>query len=246
MKVCIVAEGCYPYVVGGVSGWINSLIKSFPNVEFILLAIVANRSFRGKFVYELPENLTQVYEVYLEDSEWEGGDRKRKRRKKVHISRKEYDELLNMVLNRKTDWGVIFDLFHKKRLSVDDLLMGEDFFLIARECYNRNYSNINFSDFLWTLRSIYLPMFWTLKMDVPKADLYHCVATGYSGILGSMAKHFHGSRLPGSGAYIKISGSSSLRRCLFWPMRKRTLSPVCMIMQGSFRSSLAARKKKSK
>ena len=110
MKVCIVAEGCYPYVVGGVSGWINSLIKSFPNVEFILLAIVANRSFRGKFVYELPENLTQVYEVYLEDSEWEGGDRKRKRRKKVHISRKEYDELLNMVLNRKTDWGVIFDL----------------------------------------------------------------------------------------------------------------------------------------
>lgn len=61
MKVCIVAEGCYPYVVGGVSGWINSLIRSFPNVEFILLAIVANRSFRGKFVYELPENLTQVY-----------------------------------------------------------------------------------------------------------------------------------------------------------------------------------------
>ena len=56
------------------------------------------------------------------------GDRKRKRRKKVHISRKEYDELLNMVLNRKTDWGVIFDLFHKKRLSVDDLLMGVGLF----------------------------------------------------------------------------------------------------------------------
>ena len=29
MKVCIVAEGCYPYVVGGVSSWINSMIKSF-------------------------------------------------------------------------------------------------------------------------------------------------------------------------------------------------------------------------
>ena len=40
MKICIVAEGCYPYVVGGVSGWINSMIKSFPDVEFILLAIV--------------------------------------------------------------------------------------------------------------------------------------------------------------------------------------------------------------
>ena len=74
MKVCIVAEGCYPYVVGGVSGWINSMIKSFPNIEFILRTIVANRSVRGKFVYELPENLTQVYELYLEDwdpeAEW--------------------------------------------------------------------------------------------------------------------------------------------------------------------------------
>ena len=195
MKVCIVAEGCYPYVVGGVSGWINSLIRSFPNVEFILLAIVANRSFRGKFVYELPENLTQVYEVYLDDCEWESGNRKRKSLRQVHLSHKEYDEMLNMVLNRRTDWGVIFDLFHRKHLSVDAFLMGEDFFRIARECYDRNYSNINFSDFLWTLRSIYLPMFWALRMDVPKADLYHCVATGYSGILGSMAKHFHGSSL---------------------------------------------------
>ena len=195
MKVCLVAEGCYPYVVGGVSGWINSMIKSFPNVEFILLAIVANRSFRGKFVYELPENLTQVYEVYLDDCEWDSGSRKRKSRKKVRLSHEEYEELLNMVLNRKADWVVIFDLFHKKHISVDDLLMGQDFFEIARECYNRNYSNINFSDFLWTLRSIYLPMFWTLRMDVPKADLYHCVATGYSGILGSMAKYFHGSSL---------------------------------------------------
>ena len=133
MKVCIVAEGCYPYVVGGVSGWINSMIKSFPNVEFILLAIVANRSLRGKFVYELPENLTQVYEVYLDDCEWEGGGKKSG--KKVHLSHKERDELLNMVLNRETDWGVIFDLFHKKNLSVDKLLMGPDFFEIAREFF---------------------------------------------------------------------------------------------------------------
>lgn len=96
---------------GGVSGWINSLIKSFPNIEFILLAIVANRSQRGKFVYELPENLTQVYELYLDDCEWDEGRKTRKSRRKARLSRKEYEEVLNMVLNRKTDWGVVFDLF---------------------------------------------------------------------------------------------------------------------------------------
>ena len=195
MKVCIVAEGCYPYVVGGVSGWINSMIKSFPNIEFIQLTIVANRSVRGKFVYELPENLTQVYELYLEDCEWEEGERERKVRKRFHLSKKERTELTNLVMNRKIEWGVIFDLFQRKGVSVDDLLMGPDFFQIVRECYKRQYANIVFSDFLWTMRSIYLPLFWTLKMKVPQADLYHCVATGYAGVLGSMAKYFHNSSL---------------------------------------------------
>ena len=192
MKVCIVAEGCYPYVVGGVSGWINSMIQSFPNIEFIVLAIVANRSMRGKFVYQLPENVTQVYELYLDDCDW---DEQKKTKHKIKLDKKEYEEMLKMVLNQKADWDVIFDLFHNKKFSLNDFLMGADFFRIAQECYKRKYPNIVFSDFLWTLRSIYLPLFWTLKMDIPKADLYHCVATGYAGVLGSMAKHFYGSGL---------------------------------------------------
>ena len=93
MRVCIVAEGCYPYVVGGVSGWINSMIRSFPNIEFIVLAIVANRSLRGQFQYELPENLTEIYEVYLEDQDWI--DKKRKSR--YHLSKEEYNEMRNLV-----------------------------------------------------------------------------------------------------------------------------------------------------
>ena len=70
MRICIVAEGCYPYVVGGVSGWIHSLIKSFPNREFVILSIVSNRSMRGKFAYELADNVTEVHELYLEDYDW--------------------------------------------------------------------------------------------------------------------------------------------------------------------------------
>lgn len=192
MKICIVAEGCYPYVVGGVSGWINSMIKSFPNIEFILLAIVANRSQRAKFAYDLPENLTQVYEVYLDDYDWGKG---KKERHSERLGKKEYQAMRNVVLNRRTDWNILFDLFRKKRFSIDDLLMGPDFLHIAQECYKLQYPHIVFSDFLWTLRSIYLPLFFVLKMEVPKADLYHCVATGYAGVLGCMAKHFHGSRL---------------------------------------------------
>lgn len=192
MKICIVAEGCYPYVVGGVSGWIHSLIQSFPNLEFIILAIVANRSVSGKFVYELPKNVTEVHELYLDDKDW--GDHGHKGRR-IKLKKKEYRALRSLVLNQDVDWETLFSLFQERDFSLDDLLMGEDFFHAASECYRLQYPQIVFSDFLWTLRSIYLPMFLTLKMKVPKADLYHCVATGYAGILGSMAKTLHGCRL---------------------------------------------------
>lgn len=192
MKICIVAEGCYPYVVGGVSGWINSLIKSFPKVEFVVLAIISNRTQSGKFVYDLPDNVSAVYEAYLDDFDW---GHKPKHGKRTKLNKKEYLALRSIVMNEDVDWSIVFEMFQKKSFSIDDLLMGADFLNIVKECYQARYPYIVFSDFLWTMRSIYLPLFLILKTELPTADIYHCVATGYAGVLGSMAKHFHRSGL---------------------------------------------------
>lgn len=186
------AEGCYPYVVGGVSSWIHNLINLFPNVEFVVLAILANRDISGKFVYELPKNVTELHELYLDDCEWQ---KRSKKVRKSSLNHDDYNALRGLVLNQKVQWDKLFDLFRDSKLSIEDILMGEDFYNIVLDCYNLKYPQIVFSDFLWTMRSIYLPLFFTLKMEIPRADLYHCIVTGYAGILGAMAKHFFGSRL---------------------------------------------------
>ena len=157
MKVCIVAEGCYPYVVGGVSSWVHSLIQQFPNIEFTLAAIVADRTVSGKFAYKLPDNLTEVREIYLNDSQWLTGGKKH-RMAKVTLNEKEYQAVRGLVLGEHVDWSVVFRMFQEKDMSIDQLLMGKDFLNIAREIYELRYNNIVFSDFLWTLRSIYLPL----------------------------------------------------------------------------------------
>ena len=87
MRVCIVAEGCYPFVVGGVSSWVHSLIQLFPETEFVILAIAANRSQRGKYAYELPKNVSAVYELYLDDVDWSGSKKLHRKRLKKSISR---------------------------------------------------------------------------------------------------------------------------------------------------------------
>lgn len=190
MRVCIVAEGCYPFVVGGVSSWIHSMIRLFPKTEFVILAIAANRSLRGKYAYELPENVSEVYELYLQDVDWS-----KKHRRRHRLNKEQYRALRSLILDQDVQWNILFDFFQKNDISLNDLLMGEDFLLAVTDCYNLKYSQLVFSDFLWTMRSIYLPLFITLQMELPKADLYHCVATGYAGVLGSMAKHIYGSRL---------------------------------------------------
>lgn len=191
MRICFVAEGCYPYAVGGVSSWVDSMIRTFPNIEFVLMTVVADRSVRGEFAYTLPDNVTEVYEVYLSDVDWSHSSQGSRRM----LSAAEYANLRGLILNRQCDWDGIFDLFRREKLSVDALLMGEDFLRIVEELYNKRFPEIVFSDFLWTMRSIYLPLFLILKAEMPQADIYHCVATGYAGVLGSMAKHLYGCGL---------------------------------------------------
>lgn len=191
MRICFIAEGCYPYVVGGVSSWIHSMIQTFPDQEIILLTIAANRKLSGQFAYQLPANVIQVHELFLEDVEWVSPNRQNKSRLKPE----EYRALRGLLLNQEVRWDVLFDLFRKKKPSVNRLLMGEDFYHAVLDCYNLQFPDIVFSDFLWTMRSMYLPLFLTLSMEIPQADVYHAVATGYAGILGCMGKHFYPSQL---------------------------------------------------
>ena len=193
MRVCIVSEGCYPYNVGGVSGWIHSMIKAFPNLEFVLVNIVSSREQRGKFAYELPEHVTEVYEAYLQDKDW--SVKRWHKKSRMKLKEAERHALRSLMLDRNVEWEVLFDLFQNKEISTDALLMGEDFFRIAVEVYEERYTQIMFSDFLWTLRSMYVPLFFVMQQELPQADVYHCVATGYAGIIGAMAGHLFRCKL---------------------------------------------------
>ena len=55
--ICIIAEGSYPYVVGGVSSWIHQLIKGHPEKDFKILSILPSEKDSAEIRYELPENL---------------------------------------------------------------------------------------------------------------------------------------------------------------------------------------------
>ena len=113
----------------------------------------------------------------------------------TRLNKKEYQALRSLILNHEVEWDNVFEFFHKKNISLNQLLMGEDFYHAVLDAYNLQYPDIVFSDFLWTMRSMYLPLFFCLMTEIPKADVYHAVATGYAGVLGSMGKYFRSGQL---------------------------------------------------
>ena len=65
MRICVILEGCYPYVTGGVSSWMHQYIQAMPQHEFVVWAINADPSQNGKFRYTLPDNVVEVKEISL-------------------------------------------------------------------------------------------------------------------------------------------------------------------------------------
>lgn len=184
MKISLFLEGSYPYVVGGVSQWMQMFMTQMPEHEFILNTLVVDRTQSGKFKYALPDNVVEVHETYLNDSEWGAGCHSHHFR----LNHQQYAALRDFAIGTAVDWDAVFSIMDSPHASINGLLMGPDLLKIAEELYGSKYPFVVFSDFLWTIRSMYLPLFIAIQTKPEKADVYHAISTGYAGIMASRAK----------------------------------------------------------
>lgn len=188
MRICLIAEGSYPYVTGGVSSWIQMLISNMKEHEFIIYAISAKKDDKLTYKYEIPENVLEIKDIYLEIDE----SKKRRSKKKVTLQESEKEILKNLMVGKYFQWSDMFDCMKRlKEYNTVDILMSEDFFDITRDVAKEYYPYIVFNDFFWTMRSMMLTIFEILKSDISKADIYHSVSTGYAGLLGAMGKYMN-------------------------------------------------------
>ena len=63
--VCLILEGTYPYIIGGVSTWVHALISGLPEFDFSLvhLAVRGGRARVSKF--DLPLNLREMVTIEI-------------------------------------------------------------------------------------------------------------------------------------------------------------------------------------
>lgn len=182
MRVCLICEGSYPYIAGGVSSWIQMLIEEYSDIEFTIWSIATNKEEMHMYKYSIPSNVSNIKTVYLQDimNFNESG--------KIKLNKEDIVILRSLLFDKvnDTNWDSIVQFLKKYKNRLIDVIMSKEFYALAIELYEKEYSRITFSTFLWNMRSIYYPLISILSSPIEDADIYHAVSTGYAGLLGAV------------------------------------------------------------
>lgn len=182
MRICLILEGSYPYVHGGVSSWMHQMITNLPDIEFVLWVIGDKAERRGKHVYQFPPNVKGITEVILEDA----FSMKEGRSPIVRLTREEKAAMTALIRCGDPDWKVIFNLFGRKKLNPISYLKSASFLEQFRTIYEQNYAYTGYAETFHTMRSMLLPVLHCISGPIPRADVYHAICTGYGGLLATM------------------------------------------------------------
>jgi len=186
--ICLILEGTYPYVTGGVSSWIHQLVNALPELRFAIFHISATQGEAHEPRYKMPPNVVSLVDVGIH-----GGD----------------EPALKGEVTEAAAWETIWR-YHEEMKdgradglegllgqisphagagpSVHDFIYGKPSWEIVRRLYETRAPDISFLDYFWTWRFTHLPMFRLLHAAVPEAAVYHTVSTGWAGLVASVQR----------------------------------------------------------
>ena len=187
--VCLILEGTYPYVAGGVSVCVYDLIRNLPHLNFSIIHLAASGDSVKELKYPIPNNIKEFHEIFLFDFNF--SDEMTSQKIDPHL----WDRVIEFHrCARRGDVSLFSEMYETffnprtKKVEIGDLLYRKEVWNILIQLYQEGGLKTDFSDFFWNFRFIYFPIFKILSSPIPKARLYHSMCTGYAGLYAVAAK----------------------------------------------------------
>lgn len=201
--VCLLLEGTYPYVSGGVSTWVHQIINALPEIKFSLFFIGSEKAANLKFKYTLPSNIISVEEVYLHEAGHALGGSAR-------VPKGAADELLELLgkfllspqegaAEATLFLAISREIIRLSKITTFDAVWNlPGIWDLVCDIYEKHAPEESFLDFFWAVRALCEPAWKVLAASdrVPPARMYHSLCTGYAGFAaGIAASNFDSSYL---------------------------------------------------
>lgn len=200
--VCLVLEGTYPYVQGGVSSWVHQIVTELPNVTFALFFLGSTREQTQKKRYNPPANVISLTEVFLFEplppEEMEPAPLAEPHRSRVYAALRQFYFAASDEARMAAFWAVIdaLDVIADAggRFTFGNLCRDEEAWDLLTDVCEQFAPDDSFIDFFWAARFVHLPVWIALRSRslMPAARMYHSVSTGYAGLLGAVGSRRRG------------------------------------------------------
>jgi glycosyltransferase involved in cell wall biosynthesis len=195
--VCMIVEGTYPFVAGGVSSWVHDIVQGLPELTFDMVNIGSHPGSYGEPRFQLAPNVRSLNVLFCRENDraepLRGPARSALARRIRAIRRRPIDEvpsrtlrgIRRLHLDDVIDDELIADL-GSGDLDIASFLYGRASFDVLLEINERLAPSTSFLDLFWHFRAMHLPMLRLLAAPPPRAACYHAVSTGYAGLLGAV------------------------------------------------------------
>lgn len=178
--VCLLVEGAYPYVTGGVSSWAHDLILAQPHLRFHVVALVADHAPHASR-FALPANVVGLSDIVLQhdESQMPGG---RQVQRLVDAIEAPLARLFEK--GGLDDFSVIVQAVQRSGLPAPRaaLMNSEAAFAMLQRMYEATVPGSSFLNYFWSWRSLAGGLFSVLAATLPRARVYHALSTGYAGL----------------------------------------------------------------
>jgi len=201
--VCLIVEGAYPYVIGGVSGWLQDLIAHLPEIRFAVVAIKAGPA-ALPFRIAPPPNVVMVREIGLAPAA--AAPRAIPNRVATRIA----EALMAFVATgERAAIATLLDLFAglDPMPEPGDILAHPATFQRLQRHYRAILPRASFHHYFWAMRTLLGGLLAVLIAPLPRARVYHTISTGFAGLLAARA-----AQATGRPAFITEHGIYLLER----------------------------------
>lgn len=190
----LLLEGTYPYVSGGVSSWVNQIIRAFPQYTFAIVFIGSRPEDYGDPKYALPDNVVHLETHYL----YVKRDAPQIRQVRINPDVFQRIRHLHQCFRDPQKYidgldafrALIPEMAEGGQASLDRFLYSKESWEFIKENYRAYSTDPSFVDYFWTIRSMHAPI-WILEKiarNFIPVRAYHTVSTGYAGLLGALLK----------------------------------------------------------
>jgi len=199
--ICLVVEGSYPYVTGGVSSWLQWLMQNMGNLTFSIVAFIAEAKNKQERKYTFPDQVVSYQEhVIFDYAEFENAPPSK-------ISKKMWRRLSGQLYQLMQDWrnGVLSEQsieLLKELITIHspnifkNFLDDEAAFALLTRIYEGIRGDAGFVKYFYNFRNIHLIFFRLLTIipRLPAASIYHSPGTGYGGLAACLRSAIYGGK----------------------------------------------------